>query len=176
MMCWPSPGYEVGNPYTYCCHHDDPERKDMPHDRNESANGVGKQGLSPDRHGIASRSDPAPLDRRAFGDLPDVGTTRAKNEYGHHDVLADRPACVSKALAAASLWQNGEWSADHPRRCAPADPGPLGAFLSSQPVGKRDLAGTLCEGSRAQSHRADPGGFLERNALACHRWDSGVGR
>src|SRR5205807_3483435 len=91
----------------YCCHHYDPERKDMPHDRNESANGVGKQGLSPDRHGIASRSDPAPLDRRAFGDLPDVGTTRAKNEYGHHDVLADRPACVSKALAAASLWQNG---------------------------------------------------------------------
>jgi LuxR family maltose regulon positive regulatory protein len=83
----------------YSSHHHNPERKDMPHGRNDSREWVARQGLPPDRYGIAARSDPTKPDRRAFGDLPDVGRTRAKNEYGDHRVLADCLACVSQLVS-----------------------------------------------------------------------------
>src|ERR1041385_8701711 len=68
----------------YCYHHSNAERKDKPHDRNDSANGVGKQGLPPNGHGNGARSHPTQPDRRAFGDVPNVGRTRTQNQYGHH--------------------------------------------------------------------------------------------
>src|SRR5258708_6761038 len=120
----------------YSSHHHNPERKDMPHGRNDSREWVARQGLPPDRYGIAARSDSTKPDRRAFGDLPDVGRTRAKNEYGDHRVLADCLACVSQLVSTESVWQTGERSAHDPRRCSRADPCQIGFELPTQPIGK----------------------------------------
>src|SRR5260370_10721438 len=60
----------------YSSHHHNPERKDMPHRRNDNRERVAIQHLPPDRYGIAARSDSTKPDRRDFGDQPEVGRTR----------------------------------------------------------------------------------------------------
>src|SRR5258708_12470374 len=54
----------------YSSHHQNPERKDMPHGRNDSREWVARQCLPPVQYGIASSNDSPNPDRRPFRDLP----------------------------------------------------------------------------------------------------------
>src|SRR5260221_7251374 len=97
----------------YSSHQTLQERKDMPHDCYDTRKRAARQGLSAPEPGIAARRLACQPDRRASGDLSDVGTTRTPTEYGGHRLLADRPAPLPAPFAASRLRQAGEWAANH---------------------------------------------------------------
>src|SRR6266566_4847942 len=99
----------------YSSHHLLQPRKDLPHDRYDTRKRATGQGLSAPEPGIAARGLAGQPDRRASGDLSDVGTTRTQTQYGGHGLLLAGLASVSAALAASGVCQTGQWSADDAR-------------------------------------------------------------
>src|SRR2546425_13584 len=99
----------------YSSHHLLQPRKDLPHDRYDTRKRAAGQGLSAPEPGIAARGLAGQPNRRASGDLSDVGTTRTQTQYGGHGLLLAGLASVSAALAASGVCQTGQWSADDAR-------------------------------------------------------------
>src|SRR6266404_4471733 len=87
----------------YSSHQTLQARKDMPHDCYDTRKRAARQGLSAPEPGIAAGRLACQPDRRASGDLSDVGTTRTPTQYGGHRLLADRPAPLPAPFAASRL-------------------------------------------------------------------------